>query len=98
MTINFEPFGDRLLVEVILEEEKTEGGLFIPEANRSFTNKGKVVAVGKGTKNDKGEYESLEVEVGSTVLLAQNAGTVLKLDKKDYKIVSMREVLGQLII
>ncbi len=83
-TIKIKPLADRVVVEPIAAETKTASGLYIPDSAKEKPQQGKVVAVGKGTKE-----EPTTVKVGDTVLYGKFAGTELKLDGNDYLI--MRE-------
>lgn len=84
MALNIKPLADRVLVEPVEAETKTAAGIIIPDNAKEKPQKGKVVAVGKGTKD-----EPTTVQVGDTVLYGKYSGTELKLDGKDYLI--MRE-------
>ena len=84
MALNIKPLADRVLVEPVEAETKTAAGIIIPDNAKEKPQKGKVVAVGKGTKD-----EPMTVAVGDTVLYGKYSGTELKLDGKDYLI--MRE-------
>ncbi len=82
--INIQPLADRVVIETIAAETKTASGLFIPDSAKEKPQQGKVVAAGKGTKD-----EPMTVKVGDTVLYGKFAGTELKLNGNDYLI--MRE-------
>lgn len=82
--ISIKPLADRVLVEAAAAEEKTAGGIIIPDTAKEKPQKGKVIAVGNGKKD-----EPLTVKVGDTVLYGKYAGTDLSVDGKDYLI--MRE-------
>ncbi|GGH40744.1 molecular chaperone GroES [Mangrovimonas yunxiaonensis] len=84
MALNIKPLADRVLVEPVQAETKTAAGIIIPDNAKEKPQKGKVVAVGNGTKDDP-----ITVKVGDTVLYGKYSGTELKLDGKDYLI--MRE-------
>ncbi len=88
------PLGDRIVVKVIEDTEQTQGGIFIPDSAKEKPQKGEVVAVGLGKMNDKGEREPLDVEVGQTVLYAKYAGTDVKMDGTEYKILSIKDALA----
>jgi len=83
-TVNIKPLADRVLVEPAAAEEKTASGLYIPDTAKEKPQKGTVVAVGNGKKD-----EPLTVKVGDTVLYGKYSGTELSVDGKDYLI--MRE-------
>jgi len=88
------PLGDRIVVKVIEDTEQTSGGIFIPDSAKEKPQKGEVIAVGLGKMNDKGEREPLDVEVGQTVLYAKYAGTDVKMDGVEYKILSVKDALA----
>ncbi|MFQ3575687.1 MAG: co-chaperone GroES [Cytophagales bacterium] len=82
--VNIKPLADRVLVEPAAAEEKTASGLFIPDTAKEKPQKGKIVAIGNGKKD-----EPLTVKVGDTVLYGKYAGTEINVDGKEYLI--MRE-------
>src|SRR5690606_17187881 len=82
--MNVRPLRDRILVERIEEAEQKVGGLYIPDTAKEKPQQGKVIAVGKGRVNDKGEVFPLDVKVGDTVLFGKYAGTEIKIDGKEY--------------
>lgn len=88
------PLGDRIVIKVIEDTEQTSGGIFIPDSAKEKPQKGEVVAVGLGKMNEKGEREPLDVEVGQTVLYAKYAGTDVKMDGVEYKILSVKDALA----
>ena len=88
------PLGDRIVIKVIEDNEQTSGGIFIPDSAKEKPQKGEVVAVGLGKLNDKGEREPMDVKVGDVVLYAKYAGTDLKMDGVEYKILSVKDALG----
>lgn len=88
------PLGDRIVVKVIEDTEQTQGGIFIPDSAKEKPQKGEVIAVGLGKMNDKGEREPLDVEAGQKVLYAKYAGTDVKMDGTEYKILSIKDALA----
>ena len=88
------PLGDRIVVKVIEDTAQTQGGIFIPDSAKEKPQKGEVIAVGLGKMNDKGEREPLDVEVGQKVLYAKYAGTDVKMDGTEYKILSIKDALA----
>ncbi len=88
------PLGDRIVVKVIEDTEQTSGGIFIPDSAKEKPQKGEVVAVGLGKVNDKGDREPMDVTVGQTVLYAKYAGTDVKMDGVEYKILSIKDALA----
>ncbi len=88
------PLNDRLLVKRLQEEEKTAGGIIIPDSAKEKPAEGKVVAVGPGKLNDSGERVALQVKAGDVVLFSKYGGTDVKLDGEDYLIMREDDVLG----
>jgi len=88
------PLNDRLLVQRLEEEEKTAGGIIIPDSAKEKPAQGKVVAVGPGKANDAGERVALQVKEGDTILFSKYGGTDVKLDGEDYLIMREDDVLG----
>jgi chaperonin GroES len=88
------PLRDRILVERIEEQEQRIGGIIVPDTAKEKPQQGRVVAVGKGRINDKGEVFPLDVKVGDTVLFGKYGGTEVKIDGKEYLILREDEVLG----
>lgn len=95
MSIKVRPLHDRVLIERLEEEEqKTSGGIIIPDTAKEKPQRGKVVAVGDGAYNDKGERTKLDVQVGDLVLFGKYSGNDIKIDNKEYLIVRESEVLA----
>ena len=88
------PLNDRLLVKRLEEEEKTAGGIIIPDSAKEKPAEGEVVAVGPGKTNDKGERVALQVKEGDKVLFSKYGGTDVKLDGADYLIMREDDILG----
>ncbi|GGQ96289.1 MULTISPECIES: co-chaperone GroES [Deinococcus] len=89
------PLGDRILVEIIEEsEQKTAGGLYVPDTAKEKSQRGKVVAVGSGKTLDNGTKLALEVSVGDTVYFAKYGGTEVTLEGKNYSILAERDILA----
>lgn len=88
------PLGDRIVIKVIEDTEQTSGGIFIPDSAKEKPQKGEVVAVGLGKMNEKGEREPMDVKVGDTILYAKYAGTDVKMDGIEYKILSIKDALA----
>ncbi len=88
------PLQDRIVIKVIEDTEQTAGGIFIPDSAKEKPQKGEVVAVGEGKTNDKGEKEPMGVNVGDVVLYAKYAGTEVKMDGVEYKILSIKDALA----
>ncbi len=89
------PLGDRVLVEIIEEgEQKTAGGLYVPDSAKEKSQRGKVVAVGTGKLLDSGTRVALDVSVGDTVYFAKYGGTEITLEGKNYSILAERDILA----
>ena len=88
------PLNDRILVQRLEEEEKTAGGIIIPDSAKEKPAEGKVVAAGPGKLNDSGERVALQVKEGDVVLFSKYGGTDVKLDGDDYLIMREDDVLG----
>ncbi|MDX9895202.1 MAG: co-chaperone GroES [Desulfofustis sp.] len=88
------PLNDRLLVKRLEEEEKTAGGIIIPDSAKEKPAQGKVVAVGPGKLNDTGQRVALQVKADDVILFSKYGGTDVKLDGEDYLIMREDDVLG----
>jgi chaperonin GroES len=88
------PLHDRLLVRRMSEDEKTAGGLFIPETAKEKPQRGKVMAVGKGRVTEDGKILPLDVKEGDNVLFSKYAGTEIKLEGEEYLMIREDDVLG----
>ena len=92
----FRPLGDRVLIKRVEEEEKTKGGIIIPDTAKEKPQEGKVVAVGPGARDDNGKVQPLDVKAGDTILFGKWSGTEIKLDGKDLLIMKESDILGVL--
>ncbi|MBP3820961.1 co-chaperone GroES [bacterium] len=88
------PLGDRIVIRVIEDTEQSSGGIFIPDSAKEKPQKGEVVAVGQGKLNDKNERQPMDVKVGDKILYAKYAGTDVKVDGTEYKILSVNDALA----
>jgi chaperonin GroES len=88
------PLGDRVLVEVLEAEEKTKGGIVLPDTAKEKPQQGKVISVGKGKVTDEGKVVSLEVKEGDTVLYGKYSGTELKIDDRNLLMLKEEDILG----
>ena len=89
------PISDHILIEPIKEEEKTKTGILLPEtAEKERPEQGRVIAVGPGKKNKKGEHVSLEVKPGQKVLFTKYGPTEIKVDGKEYLIAKEEDILA----
>jgi len=89
MSISMKPLGSRIVVEPIEQDEVTAGGIVLPETAKEKPQKGTVLAIGPGDRNEKGERIPMDVKVGDKVLYAKYSGTEIKLDSK--KLLILRE-------
>jgi len=94
--MNIRPLQDRIIVKRLEEEEKTAGGIIIPDAAKEKPMQGEVVAAGKGKVNENGKVNPLDVKVGDKILFGKYAGTEVKLDGDEYLIMREDDVLGVL--
>ena len=92
--MKFRPLHDRVLIESLDSEEKTSGGIIIPDTAKEKPQEGKVIAVGPGSKNDAGKLAPLDVKVGDHVLLGKWSGTEVKIDGKEYSIMKESDIMG----
>lgn len=97
MTETLRPLGDRILVEIIDEEEQTIGGIIIPDNVREKPQRGTVISVGPGGLNEKSERVPVDVAVGDTVVFSKYGGTEVKLGLDDFLILRESDVLGVLL-
>ena len=88
------PLHDRILVEPLDAEEKTAGGIIIPDTAKEKPMEGKIVAVGKGSRNDEGKIAALDVKKGDRILYGKWSGTEVKVDGDDYLIMKESDVMG----
>lgn len=88
------PLHDRILVRRMAEEERTAGGLFIPDTAKEKPQRGEIVAAGKGRVNEEGKVMPLEVKAGDRVLFSKYAGTEIKLSGEEYLMMREEDILG----
>ncbi|MCX7982608.1 MAG: co-chaperone GroES [Syntrophales bacterium] len=88
------PLQDRVIVERLAEEEKTKGGIIIPDTAKEKPMQGKVIAVGKGRLTEDGKLLPLTVKAGDTILFSKYAGTEVKIEGKEYLIMREDDILG----
>ena len=90
------PLQDRILVKRIDEEEKTKGGIIIPDTAKEKPQEGKVIAVGKGKVSEDGKVHPLDVKKGDKVLFSKYAGTEVNIESEEHLIIREDDVLGVL--
>src|SRR5579863_5255328 len=96
MAINVKPLGDRILVEPAEEKEVKKGGIIIPDSAKEKPQEGIIKALGTGKTDDNGKKIPFEVKVGDRVLVSKYGGTEIKIDGKEYKILSSDDILAVL--
>jgi len=94
MTLKLRPLGDRVVVEPLEQEERTETGLYIPETAKEKPQKGKILAVGAGRRDEDGKRVPMDVEKGQTILFAKYGGTEVKIDNKKLLILKEGDILA----
>ena len=92
--MKFRPLHDRVVVKRIEQEEKTRGGIIIPDTAKEKPQEGEVIAVGSGTVNDKGEVRPLDVKAGDRILFGKWSGTEVKVDGEELLIMKESDVMG----
>ena len=94
MSLNLRPLGNRLVVEPLEAEEVTAGGIVLPETAKEKPQKGIVLSIGPGERDDKGKRIEMDVQVGDTVLYAKYGGTEIKVDGKKLLILKETDILA----
>ena len=94
MATKIRPLQDRLIVKRVKEEEKTKGGIIIPDSAKEKPVEGEVIAVGNGKVQDDGTVRKLDVKAGDRILFGKYSGTEIKLDGQEFLIMREEEVLG----
>ena len=92
--MKFRPLHDRVLIKALDSEEKTSGGIIIPDTAKEKPQEGEVVAVGPGAKSEDGKIVSMDVEVGDIVLFGKWSGTEIKIDGTEYSIMKESDIMG----
>jgi chaperonin GroES len=92
--VNIKPLGDRVLVEQVEEVEQVKGGIVIPDSAKEKPQEATVVALGTGGKDDNGKKIPFDVKVGDLVLTSKYGGTDVKINDKEYKILSSSDILA----
>jgi chaperonin GroES len=90
----FRPLGDRVLVKRVEEEEKTKGGIIIPDTAKEKPQEGEVLSVGPGARDDNGKIQPLDVKKGDRILFGKWSGTEVKIDGQDLLIMKESDILG----
>jgi len=92
--VNFRPLQDRVLVRRIEQEEKTPGGIIIPDTAKEKPMEGEVIAAGPGSRGDNGKLHPLDVKVGDRVLFGKWSGTEIKIDSEDFVVAKESDIMG----
>lgn len=92
--LNIRPLRDRLIVKRLEEEEKTKGGIIIPDTAKEKPQEGQVVAVGSGRINEQGKITPIDVKVGDKILFSKYAGNEIKIEGEEYLIIREEDVQG----
>ena len=95
--MNLKPLGDRLIVEVLDEEELTFSGIVLPDTAKEKPQRGRVLAVGPGSRDDEGKYIPLDVEEGDEIVFSKYGGTEIKVGTDEYLILRESDVLAKVI-
>ena len=92
--MKFRPLHDRVVVKRVAEEEKTKGGIIIPDTAKEKPMEGEIVAVGPGARDEKGTLVPLDVKAGDRILFGKWSGTEIKLDGVEYLIMKESDIMG----
>src|ERR1700752_1200228 len=95
--MNLKPLSDRLIVEVLDEEETTTSGIVLPDTAREKPQRGRVLAVGPGSRDDDGKYVPLDVEEGDEIVFSKYGGTEIKVGVDEYLILRESDVLAKVV-
>jgi chaperonin GroES len=96
MARKLEPMGDRIVIKAVEREERTKGGIYLPDTAKERPQEGEVIAVGPGRVTDDGKRVPLDVKAGDTVVYSKFAGTEITEDEVDYLILTERDILARL--
>jgi chaperonin GroES len=95
--MDLKPLGDRLIVEALEEEETTSSGIVLPDTAKEKPQRGRVLAVGPGPRDEDGEYIKMELEEGDEIIFSKYGGTEIKLGTEDYLILRESDVLAKVV-
>jgi chaperonin GroES len=95
--MDLQPLGDRVIVEVLDEEETTVSGIVLPDTAKEKPQKGKVLAVGPGPRDEDGEYIKMDVEEGDIVIFSKYGGTEIKVGPEDVLILRESDILAKVV-
>src|SRR6266851_4878502 len=95
--MNLQPLGDRLIVEVLEEEEQTFSGIVLPDTAKEKPQRGKVLAVGPGSRDDNGKFVPMDLAEGDEVVFSKYGGTEIKVGTDEYLILRESDVLAKVV-
>ena len=95
--MNLQPLGDRLIVEALDEEEMTASGIVLPDTAKEKPQRGRVLAVGPGPRDEDGEYVKMDLEPGDEIIFSKYGGTDIKLGTDEYLILRESDVLAKVV-
>jgi len=95
--MDLQPLGDRLIVEVLEEEEQTASGIVLPDTAKEKPQRGRVLAVGPGPRDEDGQYIKMELEAGDEIVFSKYGGTEIKLGIDEYLILRESDVLAKVV-
>ena len=95
--MNLQPLGDRIIVELLEEEETTASGVVLPDTAKEKPQRGRVLAVGPGARDEDGEHVKMDVDEGDEVIFSKYGGTEIKVGTDDYLILRESDVLAKVI-
>ena len=95
--MDLQPLGDRLIVEVLEEEETTTCGIVLPDTAKEKPQRGKVLAVGPGSRNDEGSIIPMEIAEGDEIIFSKYGGTEIKVGNEEYLILRASDVLAKVV-
>jgi chaperonin GroES len=95
--MDLQPLGDRLIVEALEEEETTVSGIVLPDTAKEKPQRGRVLAVGPGPRDEDGEYIKMDLEKGDEIIFSKYGGTDIRLGTEDYLILRESDVLAKVV-
>jgi chaperonin GroES len=95
--MNLQPLGDRLIVEALDEEETTASGIVLPDTAKEKPQRGRVLAVGPGPRDEDGEYIKMDLEPGDEIIFSKYGGTDIKIGTDEYLILRESDVLAKVV-
>ena len=95
--MNLQPLGDRLIVEVLEEEDATVSGIVLPDTAKEKPQRGRVLAVGPGSRDDNGQFVAMDLEEGDEIVFSKYGGTEIKVGTDEYLILRESDVLAKVV-